>query len=92
MFADLFQLELRRNAFQLELRRITFQLELRRTAAGELAGLHRAASAWFAGHGCPVEAIRNAGPVRFILPGHRSVLFLEQGGFALSRGPAPGGR
>jgi LuxR family maltose regulon positive regulatory protein len=36
-------------------------LELRRTAApGEVAGLHQAASAWFAGHGYPVEAIRHA--------------------------------
>jgi LuxR family transcriptional regulator, maltose regulon positive regulatory protein len=37
------------------------QLELHRTAApGKVAGLHRAASAWFAAHGCPVEAIRHA--------------------------------
>jgi LuxR family maltose regulon positive regulatory protein len=36
-------------------------LELRRTAApGEVAGLQRAASAWFARHGYPVEAIRHA--------------------------------
>jgi len=35
-------------------------LELRRTAPGEVAGLHRAASAWFAGHGHTVEAIRHA--------------------------------
>jgi len=35
-------------------------LELRRTAPGEVAGLHRAASSWFAGHGYPVEAIRHA--------------------------------
>jgi LuxR family maltose regulon positive regulatory protein len=36
------------------------QLELRRTAPGTVAGLHRAASAWFAAHGDPVEAIRHA--------------------------------
>ena len=35
-------------------------LELRRTAPGEVAGLHQAASAWFAGHGYPVEAVRHA--------------------------------
>ena len=40
-------------------------LELRRTAApDEVAGLHRAASAWFAGHGYPVEAIRHAQATR----------------------------
>jgi LuxR family transcriptional regulator, maltose regulon positive regulatory protein len=36
------------------------QLELRRIAPGEIAGLHRAAAGWFAGHGYPVEAIRHA--------------------------------
>jgi LuxR family transcriptional regulator, maltose regulon positive regulatory protein len=36
------------------------RLELRRTAAGEVAGLHRAAAGWFAGHGYPVEAVRHA--------------------------------
>src|SRR5262244_3708000 len=36
------------------------QLELRRTTRGEITTLHRAASAWFAGHGHPVEAIRHA--------------------------------
>jgi LuxR family maltose regulon positive regulatory protein len=35
-------------------------LELRRTAPGEIAGLHRAAAGWLAGHGYPVEAIRHA--------------------------------
>jgi LuxR family maltose regulon positive regulatory protein len=40
------------------------QLELRRTEPGELAGLHRAASEWFAGHGYPVEAIRHAQAAR----------------------------
>jgi hypothetical protein len=36
------------------------QLELRRTEPDQVAGLHRAAATWFAGHGCPVEAIRHA--------------------------------
>src|SRR5215472_618475 len=36
------------------------QLQLRRTAPGEVAGLHRAAAGWFAGHGHPVEAVRHA--------------------------------
>ena len=36
------------------------QLELRRTEPDEVAGLHRAAAGWFAGHGYPVEAIRHA--------------------------------
>jgi LuxR family transcriptional regulator, maltose regulon positive regulatory protein len=36
------------------------QLELRRTAPGEVAGLHAAASGWFAGHGYPAEAIGHA--------------------------------
>jgi len=36
------------------------QLELRRTAPEEVAALHRAASAWFAARGHPVEAIRHA--------------------------------
>ena len=36
------------------------QLELRRTAPSEVAGLHRAAAGWFAGHGYPVDAIRQA--------------------------------
>jgi len=35
-------------------------LELRRTAPGQVAALHQAASAWFAAHGYPVEAIRHA--------------------------------
>ena len=35
-------------------------LELRRTAPGEVTGLHQAASAWFAAHRYPVEAIRHA--------------------------------
>ena len=36
------------------------RLKLRRTAPGEVAGLHRTASSWFAAHGHPVEAIRHA--------------------------------
>ncbi len=36
------------------------RLELRRTAPSEVAGLHAAAAAWLAGHGCPVEAVRHA--------------------------------
>jgi len=36
------------------------QRELRRTAPGEVAGLHQAATGWFAAHGFPVEAIRHA--------------------------------
>ena len=35
-------------------------LELRRTEPGQVAGLHKAASDWFAAHGYPVEAIRHA--------------------------------
>jgi LuxR family maltose regulon positive regulatory protein len=40
------------------------QLELRRTASDEVAGLHRAAAEWFAGHGYPVEAARHAQAAR----------------------------
>ena len=40
------------------------QLELRRTEPGELAGLHRAAAAWFARHRYPVEAVRHAQAAR----------------------------
>ncbi|MBO0809065.1 MAG: LuxR family transcriptional regulator, partial [Actinobacteria bacterium] len=36
------------------------RLELRRTAPGEMAGLHLAASGWFAGHGSGAEAVRHA--------------------------------
>jgi LuxR family transcriptional regulator, maltose regulon positive regulatory protein len=39
-------------------------LELRRTAPGQVDGLHQAASAWFAAHGYPVEAIRHAQAAR----------------------------
>jgi LuxR family transcriptional regulator, maltose regulon positive regulatory protein len=40
------------------------QLELRRTGPGEIAGLHRAAAGWFAGHRYPVEAVRHAQAVQ----------------------------
>jgi LuxR family transcriptional regulator, maltose regulon positive regulatory protein len=40
------------------------QLELRRTVPGEVAGLHRAAAGWLAGHGYPVEAVRHAQAAR----------------------------
>ena len=40
------------------------RLELRRTEPGQMAGLHRAAADWFAGHGHPVEAIRHAQAAR----------------------------
>jgi LuxR family transcriptional regulator, maltose regulon positive regulatory protein len=36
------------------------QLELRHTEPNEVAALHRAAAAWLAGHGYPVEAVRHA--------------------------------
>jgi LuxR family maltose regulon positive regulatory protein len=36
------------------------QLELRRTRPDEVTGLHRQAAVWLAGHGHPVEAIRQA--------------------------------
>jgi LuxR family transcriptional regulator, maltose regulon positive regulatory protein len=36
------------------------QLELRRTEPDQVAGLHRAVTGWFAGHGYPVEAVRHA--------------------------------
>ena len=40
------------------------QLELRRAEPDQVAGLHRAAAGWFAGHGYPVEAIRHAQAAR----------------------------
>jgi len=40
------------------------QLELRSSAPEELPGLHRAAAAWYAGHGHPVEAVRHAQAAR----------------------------
>jgi LuxR family transcriptional regulator, maltose regulon positive regulatory protein len=36
------------------------QLQLRRSEPDQVAGLHRAAASWFAGHGYPVEAVRHA--------------------------------
>src|SRR5215469_13416794 len=36
------------------------QLELRRTAPDQVAGLHRVAAGWLAGHGYPVQAVRHA--------------------------------
>jgi LuxR family transcriptional regulator, maltose regulon positive regulatory protein len=36
------------------------RLELRRAEPDQVAGLHRAAAGWFAGHGYPVEAVRHA--------------------------------
>jgi LuxR family transcriptional regulator, maltose regulon positive regulatory protein len=59
------------------------QLELRRTAPEEVAGLHRAASGWFAGHGFPVEAVRHAQAARDwglaagLLAGHWPGLHLD---------------
>jgi LuxR family maltose regulon positive regulatory protein len=35
-------------------------LELRRTEPDQVAGLHRKAAGWFAGHGYPVQAVRHA--------------------------------
>jgi LuxR family transcriptional regulator, maltose regulon positive regulatory protein len=40
------------------------RLELRRTEPDQVAGLHRAAAGWFAGHGYPVEAVRHAQAAR----------------------------
>jgi LuxR family transcriptional regulator, maltose regulon positive regulatory protein len=36
------------------------QLQLRRAEPDQVAGLHRKAAGWFAGHGYPVEAVRHA--------------------------------
>src|SRR6516162_5668543 len=36
------------------------QLQLRRAEPDQVAGLHRAAAGWFAGHGYPVEGVRHA--------------------------------
>jgi LuxR family maltose regulon positive regulatory protein len=36
------------------------QLELRRTASGEIGALHHTAAQWYADHGYPMEAIRQA--------------------------------
>ena len=40
------------------------QLELRRAEPDQVAGLHRAAAGWLAGHGYPVEAVRHAQAAR----------------------------
>jgi LuxR family transcriptional regulator, maltose regulon positive regulatory protein len=40
------------------------QLQLRRAEPDQVAGLHRAAAGWLAGHGYPVEAIRHAQAAR----------------------------
>jgi LuxR family transcriptional regulator, maltose regulon positive regulatory protein len=59
------------------------QLELRRTEPGQVAGLHRAAARWFAGHGYPVEAVRHAQTARDwdlaarVLAGHWPGLYLD---------------
>jgi len=58
-------------------------LELRRTAPGEVAGLHRAAAGWLAGHGFGVEAVRHAqaagdwGVAARLLAGHWPGLHLD---------------
>src|SRR5215469_5287191 len=36
------------------------RLQLRRAEPDQVAGLHRAAAGWFAGHGYPVQAVRHA--------------------------------
>jgi LuxR family transcriptional regulator, maltose regulon positive regulatory protein len=59
------------------------QLELRRTARDQVAGLHRAAAGWFAGHGDPVAAVRHAQAARDwelaarLLAGHWPGLYLD---------------
>ena len=59
------------------------RLELRRTAPGEVAGLHRAAAGWLAGHGYPAEAIRQAQAAQDwelaarLLAGHWPGLYLD---------------
>jgi LuxR family maltose regulon positive regulatory protein len=59
------------------------QLELRRAEPGQVAGLHRAAAGWFAGHGYPVEAVRHAqaaqgwGLAARVLAGHWPGLYLD---------------
>jgi LuxR family transcriptional regulator, maltose regulon positive regulatory protein len=59
------------------------QLELRRAEPDRVAGLHRAAAGWFAGHGYPVEAVRHAqaaqewGLAGRLLAGHWTGLYLD---------------
>jgi LuxR family transcriptional regulator, maltose regulon positive regulatory protein len=58
------------------------QLELRRTEPGELTELHELAAGWLAGHGFPVEAIRQAQAARDwglaarLLADHYAALYL----------------
>ena len=69
------------------------RLELRRAAPGEVAPLHGAGAAWFAGHGYPVEAIRHAQATADwelaagLLAGHWPTLYL--GGQAAAHHPRP---
>jgi LuxR family transcriptional regulator, maltose regulon positive regulatory protein len=59
------------------------QLELRRAEPDQVAGLHRTAAGWFAGHGYPVEAVRHAQAARDwglaarVLAGHWPGLYLD---------------
>jgi len=59
------------------------QLQLRRTEPDQVAGLHRAAAGWFAGHGSPVEAVRHAQAARdwglaaLVLADHWPGLYLD---------------
>jgi LuxR family transcriptional regulator, maltose regulon positive regulatory protein len=59
------------------------QLQLRRTEPDQVAGLHRAAAGWLAGHGYPVEAVRHAqaaqdwGLAARVLAGHWPGLYLD---------------
>src|SRR5262245_61793804 len=59
------------------------QLQLRRTEPDQVAGLHRAAAGWLAGHGYPVEAVRHAqaagdwGLAAGLLAGHWPGLYLD---------------
>jgi LuxR family maltose regulon positive regulatory protein len=59
------------------------QLELRRAEPDQVAGLHRAAAGWLAGHGYPVEAVRHAqaaqdwGLAAELLAGHWPGLYLD---------------
>jgi LuxR family transcriptional regulator, maltose regulon positive regulatory protein len=58
-------------------------LQLRRAEPDQVAGLHRAAAGWFAGHGHPVEAVRHAqaapdwGLARWLLADHWPGLYLD---------------
>ena len=73
------------------------RLELRRTMPGEVAGLHRAAAGWLAGHGYPAEAIWHAQAAQDwdlaarLLAGHWPGLYLD-GVSAPSTGWWPGSR